>query len=85
MKVPKYLVWLLGYEVEITRYGVVFLIVTVLEILAVLALTIGNIVLNALSSTPTYASYYLNSVSILVLFIMLYFAIDAVYVNTRRC
>ncbi len=84
MKVPNVLQWLFGYDIEINKYGITFLTVTIVEILAVMALTIGNIVLNALTELPSYTSYYLNAVSILVLIIMLYFATDAVYVQNHH-
>jgi hypothetical protein len=64
--------------VELNKVGIVFIMVTVFQTLAVVAGAIANIVLNSQLAQPSISSYFLSGVVIIIIFSMLYFACDSV-------
>ena len=65
------------YE-QVNKLGVIFLLLVLIQAMAVIGGTIANIVLNHMSTQPSYTSYFLSSILIVIMVSMTYFAFDSV-------
>jgi len=63
---------------ELNKLGVLFLLLALIQALAVIGGTIANMVLNSMQPNPSYSSYFLSSVLIVIMISMTYFAFDSV-------